>query len=163
NDLGISFLYITHDLSTAYQISDQIYILYRGTIAECGETTTVVEQPRHPYVQLLVNSIPVPDPTLRWHADDHIPVDTGQQVGAGVGWFAVRANRMGKRGVQHAARFQVPGSERAGGGDAAGAHSGANGCAAAAAASRPQPDAHPGHGLWARPDAGYMESILARP
>src|SRR5262245_40512804 len=82
NDLGISFLYITHDLSTAYQISDRIYILYRGSIAECGEPTTVVEQPRHPHVQLLVSSIPVPDPTQRWHADDQIQVDTGQHIDA---------------------------------------------------------------------------------
>src|SRR5262249_59774125 len=41
NDLGISFLYITHDLSTAYQISDRTYILYRGSIAECGPTTSL--------------------------------------------------------------------------------------------------------------------------
>src|SRR5205085_8590844 len=66
SDLGISFLYITHDLSTAYQISDRTYILYRGSIAECGPTASVVEKPRHPYVQLLLSSIPVPDPVQRW-------------------------------------------------------------------------------------------------
>jgi len=82
NDLGISFLYITHDLSTAYQISDRTFILYQGSIAECGDTTAVIEQPRHPYVQLLLNSIPVPDPTQRWHADEQIQSETGQQLDA---------------------------------------------------------------------------------
>lgn len=66
---GISFLYITHDLSTAYQIGDQIYLLYQGSIAERGETTQVIENPKHPYVQLLINSIPVPDPRVRWGGD----------------------------------------------------------------------------------------------
>src|SRR5664279_659320 len=60
-DSGISFLYITHDLSTAYQIGDQIYILYQGTIAEKGNTIHVIDKPHHPYVQLLVDSVPVPD------------------------------------------------------------------------------------------------------
>ena len=55
---NISFLYITHDLSTAYQVGDQIYILYQGSIAENGATGKVIEGPRHPYVQLLIDSIP---------------------------------------------------------------------------------------------------------
>ncbi len=62
----ISFLYITHDLSTAYQVGDQIYLLYQGSIAERGNTQQVIEQPKHPYVQMLIDSIPVPDPTVRW-------------------------------------------------------------------------------------------------
>ncbi len=63
---GISFLYITHDLSTAYQIGDEIYLLYQGTVAERGDTVEVIDHPKHPYVQLLIDSIPVPDPTIRW-------------------------------------------------------------------------------------------------
>jgi oligopeptide/dipeptide ABC transporter ATP-binding protein len=77
DEYGISFLYITHDLSTAYQISDQTYILYRGSIAERGPTASVVEHPRHPYVQLLLGSIPVPDPKQRWQTDVHIPSEDG--------------------------------------------------------------------------------------
>lgn len=72
---GISFLYITHDLSTAYQIGDAIYLLYQGTIAESGETTRVIENPKHPYVQLLLDSIPVPDPDVKWGTDDIATVD----------------------------------------------------------------------------------------
>ena len=65
-EYGISFLYITHDLSTAYQISDDIYILYGGSVMEYGAIDGVIQQPRHPYTQLLVNSITVPDPSIRW-------------------------------------------------------------------------------------------------
>ena len=72
---GISFLYITHDLSTAYQIGDSIYLLYQGAIAESGETTRVIENPKHPYVQLLLDSIPVPDPDVRWGTEDSATVD----------------------------------------------------------------------------------------
>lgn len=72
---GISFLYITHDLSTAYQIGDTIYLLYQGTIAESGETTRVIENPKHPYVQLLLDSIPVPDPSVKWGTEDVTSLD----------------------------------------------------------------------------------------
>lgn len=70
---GISFLYITHDLSTAYQIGDQIYILYQGTTAEKGTTTRVIDRPHHPYVQLLVDSVPVPDPNVKWSGEIDLP------------------------------------------------------------------------------------------
>ena len=70
---NISFLYITHDLSTAYQIGDRIYILYQGTIAERGETTHVIDTPKHPYVQLLVDSVPQPDPNIKWDGEIELP------------------------------------------------------------------------------------------
>ncbi|MFC1464786.1 MAG: ABC transporter ATP-binding protein [Candidatus Brachytrichaceae bacterium NZ_4S206] len=73
DDYGISFLYITHDLSTAYQIGDDIYVLYQGLVAEKGDTAKVIENPRHPYVQLLVNSIPVPDPEVKWDTNLRLP------------------------------------------------------------------------------------------
>ena len=65
-EYGISFLYITHDLSTAYQISDDIYILYGGSVMESGDIEGVIQNPQHPYTQLLVSSITVPDPDVRW-------------------------------------------------------------------------------------------------
>lgn len=65
-DLGISFVYITHDLTTAYQVSDNILVLYRGRMAEVGDVEAVIKRPQHPYTQLLVGSIPLPDPTRRW-------------------------------------------------------------------------------------------------
>ncbi|HEX2905770.1 MAG TPA: ABC transporter ATP-binding protein [Phototrophicaceae bacterium] len=74
-EIGISFLYITHDLSTAYQIGDQIYILYQGTIAEKGHTVDVIDRPHHPYVQLLVDSVPVPDPNIKWNGEISLPAE----------------------------------------------------------------------------------------
>jgi oligopeptide/dipeptide ABC transporter ATP-binding protein len=65
-EYGISFLYITHDLSTAYQISDDIYILYSGSVMESGDIDSVIQNPQHPYTQLLVDSITIPDPDIRW-------------------------------------------------------------------------------------------------
>lgn len=72
---GISFLYITHDLSTAYQIGDRIFILYQGAIAETGNTLEVIDHPHHPYVQLLVNSVPVPDPNIKWEGTIELPAE----------------------------------------------------------------------------------------
>ena len=72
NDFGISFIYITHDLTTAYQVSDNVLVLYRGRIAEAGDVEHVIKQPSHPYTQLLVNSIPIADPDEQWGED--IPV-----------------------------------------------------------------------------------------
>lgn len=72
---GISFLYITHDLSTAYQISDDIVVLYQGRIAERGSTTGVIENPKHPYVRQLMDSIPSPDPDQRWDLQVSLPDD----------------------------------------------------------------------------------------
>jgi peptide/nickel transport system ATP-binding protein len=73
DERGISFLYITHDLSTAYQIGDDIHILYQGLVAEKGDTPRVIENPKHPYVQLLINSIPVPDPAVKWDTNLKLP------------------------------------------------------------------------------------------
>lgn len=75
---NISFLYITHDLSTAYQIGNQIYMLYQGAIAEAGGTGEVIENPKHPYVQLLIDSIPVPDPEVKWGGEDVLTLDDEQ-------------------------------------------------------------------------------------
>ncbi len=65
-DLGISFLYITHDLTTAYQISENIIVLYKGVVVEVGDVEQVIQAPRHPYTQELVASIPWPDPERHW-------------------------------------------------------------------------------------------------
>jgi len=62
---SISFIYITHDLSTAYYISDSIAIMYRGSIIEYGPVDKVLTEPLHPYTQTLVESIPTPNPKAR--------------------------------------------------------------------------------------------------
>ena len=53
-----SFLYITHDLATAYYISDYIAVMYRGCIVEFGDARSILSDPQHPYTQLLLDSIP---------------------------------------------------------------------------------------------------------
>jgi len=66
DDLGVSILYITHDLATAYYVSDRIAIMFRGNLIEMGSVEEVLMNPRHPYTRLLRDSIPQADPKLRW-------------------------------------------------------------------------------------------------
>ena len=66
DELGVSILYITHDLATAYYVSDRIAIMFRGNIVEMGTVDQVLMNPKHPYSQLLRDSIPEADPNKRW-------------------------------------------------------------------------------------------------
>ncbi len=63
---NIPVLYITHDLTTAYHVSDYILVLYKGSVMEAGDVEKVIRDPQHPYTCLLVNSIPWPDPKMLW-------------------------------------------------------------------------------------------------
>jgi len=82
---GISFIYITHDLTTAYQISDNIIVLYRGAIAEVGDVELVIKKPSHPYSRLLIASIPEPDVEHRWGEDQELTTATDVKAGANHG------------------------------------------------------------------------------
>ena len=62
-----SFLYITHDLATAYYVSDYIAVMYRGSIVEFGDARTILANPQHPYTQLLLDSIP--DTGRKWQRE----------------------------------------------------------------------------------------------
>jgi len=75
DDLGISFLYVTHDLSTAFQVGDDIILLYQGHVVEHGNAIDVISRPKHPYVQLLINSVPKPDPDQRWPGTVELPAE----------------------------------------------------------------------------------------
>ena len=66
DELGISVVYITHDLTTAYQISDNLMIMYEGSVVEAGTMQEVIRHPNHPYTQLLVDSVPQPNPKTPW-------------------------------------------------------------------------------------------------
>jgi len=93
-ELGISLVYITHDLTTAYQISENIYILYRGSVAEVGSVEQVIKNPQHPYTQLLVSSIPLPDPDIRWGEEGDLERKTAAtSASAGPGQGCKFANR----------------------------------------------------------------------
>ena len=85
---GISLIYITHDLTTAYQISQNVIVLYRGLIAEAGDVEKVVGDPKHPYTRLLIGSIPYPDPNRAWKGEEAPSADEGGRLGP---WLPLRA------------------------------------------------------------------------
>jgi peptide/nickel transport system ATP-binding protein len=62
-DLGLTFVYITHDLASARFFCDRIAIMYLGRIVEIGPTSEIFENPRHPYTQALLRAIPDPNPS----------------------------------------------------------------------------------------------------
>jgi peptide/nickel transport system ATP-binding protein len=64
DDLGVSIIYITHDLATAYYISDRIIVMQTGKVVESGEARSVLDHPQHPYSILLKSSVLSPDATL---------------------------------------------------------------------------------------------------
>ncbi len=66
NKLGVSIIYVTHDLATAYYVSDRIAIMLRGNIVELGKARDVLDEPLHPYTKLLKESVPQPNPEDIW-------------------------------------------------------------------------------------------------
>lgn len=68
----VSVIYITHDLATAYYVSDRIAIMLRGYIVESGPVEDVLNRPAHPYTQLLKESVPEPAPQKRESWTKHI-------------------------------------------------------------------------------------------
>ncbi|MCX7027496.1 MAG: ABC transporter ATP-binding protein [Spirochaetes bacterium] len=60
-DLGLSYLYITHDLSTARYFTDRIAVMYLGRIVEIGKADDIIDNPLHPYTQALVQAVPEPE------------------------------------------------------------------------------------------------------
>jgi peptide/nickel transport system ATP-binding protein len=69
-EMGISILYITHDLATAYQVADTILVMYRASVAEAGDVELVVKTPQHPYTQLLIGSIPRVSTVRDWAMEE---------------------------------------------------------------------------------------------
>ena len=61
DELGVSILYITHDLATAYTISDRVIIMRRGQVVEAGDARSVLDHPQHPYSIELKSAVLAPE------------------------------------------------------------------------------------------------------
>ena len=64
-DLGLAYLFISHDLSTVRHVADDTIVMYLGTVPEQGDTDALFAAPHHPYTQALLSAIPIPDPVVQ--------------------------------------------------------------------------------------------------
>jgi oligopeptide/dipeptide ABC transporter ATP-binding protein len=81
DEAGISLVYVTHDLTTAYQVADTVVVLYAGAVVEAGGVEAVIGAPKHPYTRSLIDAIPSPDLDVSWGLD---AVERAERSGAGV-------------------------------------------------------------------------------
>ncbi|MFY7948525.1 MAG: ABC transporter ATP-binding protein [Gemmatimonas sp.] len=65
DDLGLSFIFISHDIAVIRYFCDRVAVMHRGKVVESGETEQVCDHPSHPYTQALLSAIPRPDPRQR--------------------------------------------------------------------------------------------------
>lgn len=74
-EFNLTYLFITHDLSTAKYICDRIGIMYLGKMVEMGDLRSIYAKPAHPYTEALLAAVPTPDPKRR---NQHIPLPKGE-------------------------------------------------------------------------------------
>ncbi|MFW5911418.1 MAG: ABC transporter ATP-binding protein [Halolamina sp.] len=84
DEFGLSVVYISHDISLLRNLCDRLAIMYMGKIVEIGDTDDIIDDPKHPYTQSLINAVPVPDPTtgrerveLEGEVGDAVEIPTG--------------------------------------------------------------------------------------
>ncbi len=84
-DYGLTYIFIAHDLSVVYHMSDTIAVMYRGKIVEIGEAEKVYKNPQHPYTRALLSAVPQPDPrgdrADRIHLQGDIPTTLAKPQG----------------------------------------------------------------------------------
>ena len=77
-ELGLTYLFIAHDLSVVRFISDRIAVIYKGVIVEVAETEELFNNPIHPYTQSLLSAVPIPDPEIERNRT-RIPYDAQKE------------------------------------------------------------------------------------
>mgnify|MGYP001092471965 FL=1 len=65
DEFGLTYLFISHDLSVVEHISDDVGVMYLGNLVEHGVKKSIFQNPLHPYTQALLSAAPIPDPTLK--------------------------------------------------------------------------------------------------
>jgi len=82
SDHGVSMFYISHDLSTVAYVCDLIHVMYLGRLVESAPTTDLIDDPKHPYTQALINAIPIPDTE---HQRERVTVEGSPNTPTGIG------------------------------------------------------------------------------
>lgn len=62
--MGLTYLFVAHDLSMVKHLSDRVAVLYLGTLVELTDSEKLYQEPRHPYTQALLSAIPIPNPEI---------------------------------------------------------------------------------------------------
>ncbi|MUL42651.1 ATP-binding cassette domain-containing protein [Streptomonospora sp. PA3] len=65
DDMGLTYLFISHDLSVVEHLCDRVAVMYLGRVVETGPTADIYADPRHPYTEALISAVPIPDPRMR--------------------------------------------------------------------------------------------------
>jgi oligopeptide transport system ATP-binding protein len=87
DDFGLTYIFVAHDISVVYHISDRIAVMYLGNIVEIGSAEDVFRTPRHPYSRALLSSVPQPNPRVdksgRVILEGDIPTPLAKPTGCG--------------------------------------------------------------------------------
>ncbi|SDS23002.1 ABC transporter ATP-binding protein [Corynebacterium timonense] len=77
-ELGLSYLFVAHDLSVVRHLSDRVAVMYKGDFVEFGEADEIFDNPQHPYTRALLSAIPIPDPNIERNRERSLytPEDT---------------------------------------------------------------------------------------
>jgi peptide/nickel transport system ATP-binding protein len=70
-EMGLSFIFISHDMAVIRYFCDRVAVMYRGRIVEIGETEQIITDPQHPYTKALLSSVPIADPAQRGTRQRH--------------------------------------------------------------------------------------------